>query len=471
MNQCKNLIRDWRDEEALRRYQFIAPVLDPNLDEAAKAQKREEAADAAGLSVRTLYRYEKGYRDHGFEGLKPADRKGMTSKRLPENFDVLFADAVQLKKEVPKRSVSQIIEILELEGKVPPGVLKRSTLEDHLYEAGFGVRQMKVLNEARESSSRRFCKPHRMMLIQGDIKYGPKLPIGKNGKKVQTYLSSAIDDHSRHVLHSCFYDNQSEAIVEDTFRKTLIRAGKFDACYFDRGSQYIARQLKLSLAKLGIPVRHAPVRSGKSKGKIEKFHQVVDSFLREAKLKKYKTLEELNRAWAIYLEEQYEKSPHDGIAEYYESLGTKIPDTGITPLQEFNRDQRPLTFIDLSVIGEAFLHHEKRRVDKGGCISFDGKKYETKPELIGFNVEISYDPAKRTELTVSYPGIEPFMAKPLEIRSFIGRPSTLPVSMKEKEPETSRLLDALEKKHREAAAAMEGAISFTAIRKEVDGNV
>ena len=197
----------------------------------------------------------------------------------------------------------------------------------------------------------------------------------------------------------------------------------------------------------------------------------MDSFLREAKLKKYKTLEEINRAWAIYLEEQYEKSPHDGIAEYYESLGTKIPDTGITPLQEFNRDQRPLTFIDLSVIGEAFLHHEKRRVDKGGCISFDGKKYETKPELIGFNVEISYDPAKRTELTVSYPGIEPFMAKPLEIRSFIGRPSTLPVSMKEKEPETSRLLDALEKKHREAAAALEGAISFTAIRKEVDGNV
>ena len=54
----------------------------------------------------------------------------------------------------------------------------------------------------------------------------------------------------------------------------------FDAAYFDNGSQYVAKQLKFSLARLGITVRQAPLRSGKSKGKIEKFHQVVDAFLR-----------------------------------------------------------------------------------------------------------------------------------------------------------------------------------------------
>ena len=41
-----------------------------------------------------------------------------------------------------------------------------------------------------------------MMLVQGDIKYGPKLPIGKNGARIQTYLSSAFDDHSRLLLAS-----------------------------------------------------------------------------------------------------------------------------------------------------------------------------------------------------------------------------------------------------------------------------
>jgi len=143
-------------------------------------------------------------------------------------------------------------------------------MERHLYRAGFGIRQMQMYSDARKSSSKRFCKPNRMMLLQGDIKYGPKLPIGKKGALVQTYLSSAIDDHSRFILQSCFYDNQEETVVEDTFHKAILKYGKFDACYFDRGSQYIAKQLRFTLSRLGISIRHAPPRSGKSKGKIEK---------------------------------------------------------------------------------------------------------------------------------------------------------------------------------------------------------
>lgn len=122
------------------------------------------------------------------------------SQSHPENFGYLLEQAIQLRKEVPERSVAKIIYILEAEGLVAPGVLKRSTLERHIYKAGYGRKQMQMYKEARSSSSKRFCKPHRMMLIQGVIKYGPKLPIGKNGAKIQTYLSSAIDDHSRYLL-------------------------------------------------------------------------------------------------------------------------------------------------------------------------------------------------------------------------------------------------------------------------------
>ena len=145
---------------------------------------------------------------------------------------------------MPGRSVDQIITILELEGKAPIGVLKRSPLQRHMYKQSFGTKHLKVYFDARQSSSKRFCKSHRMMLVQGDIKYGPILTI--NGKKVQTYLSSAIDDHSRMILSSQFYDNQEETVVEDTFRKVILRYGKFDACYFDNGSQYIAKQLKFT---------------------------------------------------------------------------------------------------------------------------------------------------------------------------------------------------------------------------------
>ena len=471
MNTNTEKEKQWQEQEALSRFQLIAPLLREDLDPAKRLQLRRQIAQENSLSVRSLYRYEKAYREGEFSGLKPAAREKRRSQKLPENFDHLLEQAIQLRREVPERSVAQIICILELEGHAAPGVLKRSTLERHLYRAGYGREQMQMYRDARESSSKRFCKPHRMMLVQGDIKYGPKLPIGKNGARVQTYLSSAMDDHSRLLLASRFYDNQEEAIVEDTLHQAILRYGKFDACYFDNGSQYIARQVKLSLSKLGIRVLHAKPRSGKSKGKIEKFHQVVDLFNREAKLKNVQSLEELNRLWSVFLDSYYHQNPHEGIREYYESLGAAIPEAGITPLQEWNRDSRPLTYLDVSVVSEAFLHHEIRKVDKGACISFRGRKYETKPALIGYKVEISYDPAAPETITVSYPGYESFQAHPVRIGEFCDKNPTLPAPMQDQMPTTSRFLDALERKHSESVRQMADAISFASYRKEAAGNV
>lgn len=458
--------KEWQDNVALQRYAMITPLISEDIDNAKRIALRNKIAKDNFTTTRSLYRYEKAYREKGFQGLYPTERQKQRSQALPENFDSLLDEAIQLRREVPERSIEQLIQILELEGRVAPGVLKRSTLERHLYNAGFGAEHLRTYKEARESSSKRFCKPHRMMLIQGDIKYGPSLPIGKRGAKVKTYLSSAIDDHSRFVIASGFYVTMEEEIVEDTFRSVLLRAGAFDRCYFDNGSQYVAKQLKLSLAKLGIRIAHAPIRSGKSKGKIEKFHQVVDKFIREAKLKDIRSLDELNRLWSIYLEDAYHQTPHDGIAEYYRCLGSDVPPEGITPQQEWNRDTRPLNFIDTTVIAEAFLHHESRKVDKGACIQFRGKRYETKPSLIGSTVEIAYDPANPEILTISHPNMASFTAKPLTIRSYCDQSPAIPVSMQAEPPKTSRLLDGLEARHRESKRMMTDAISFADYGKE-----
>ena len=104
--------------------------------------------------------------------------------------------------------------------------------------------------------------------------------------------------------------------------------------------------------------------------------------------------------------------------KHYESLGAAVPEEGISPLQEWNRAIRPLTFLDAAVVSEAFLHHEQRKVDKGACISFRGKRYETNPSLIGHTVEISYDPAAPEQITISYQRMDPFTAVPLKIRPY-----------------------------------------------------
>lgn len=137
MNTNQQIVRQWEEQEALHRFQLISPLLREDLDNAKKLHLRKKIAEENEITVRSLYRYEKAYREGQFSGLKPATRKKHRSQRLPENFEFLVEQAIQLRKEVPERSIAQIILILELEGHVAPGVLKRPTLERHLYKRGF----------------------------------------------------------------------------------------------------------------------------------------------------------------------------------------------------------------------------------------------------------------------------------------------------------------------------------------------
>jgi len=463
-------VKKWQDEEALKRYQMIAPLLDPEIDDAKRCQLREEIAKKNQISKRTLYRYEAGYRQDQFNGLRPKDREKRRSQALPVNYDEIIAEAIQLKREVPRRSVRQIIKILEIEGWAAPGVLKGSTMQRYLYKAGLGQKQMRRYTEKRETTSRRFCRPHRMELIQGDIKYGPQIRL-KDGTLVKTYLSSLLDDHSRYILQSEFYDTENAQIVEDTFHKAVLKHGTFDAAYLDNGSQYITDQLVKSCASLGIRLLHAKPRACESKGKIEKFHQVVDRFIAEIKVAHVHSLEELNRRWKIMLDQDYQREAHAGIAEYYKSLDVEIPSDGISPEQEWLRDERMLKFMDVSVVAEAFLRHEKRHVDGTGCFSFMGQKYEASTALCGCEIEISYDPMHTETLTVHYSGMEPIEAHRVRIGAFADKKPPLPVGMTEKVPETSRFLDALEKKYNEEHHMMADALSFGDYGKAGDPDV
>ena len=462
--------KKWQDEEALKRYQMIAPLLDESLDEGKRRWLREEIAERYDVSKRSIYRYEEKYRKGAFEGLRPMNREKRRSQALPDNYEEIVGEAIQLKREVPRRSVRQIIKILESEGYAPPGVIKASTLQRYLYNAGLGVKQMKRYTEKRETTSRRFCRAHRNELWQGDIKYGPDIRLS-DGRLIKTYLSSLIDDHSRYIVQSEFYDNQRQEVVEDTFHKAILKHGKCDSCYLDNGTQYTSNQLHTALAKLGIRVLHAKIRACESKGKIEKFHQKVDQFIAEIKVAHVHSLEELNRRWKIFLEQDYQKEAHDGIREYYKSYGVTVPSGGISPLQEWNRDTRGLVFLDTTVVSEAFLHHETRRLDNAGCFSFGDVRYEASAALANAEVEIVYDPMNTEVIKVLYQDMEPIMAHRVKIGAFCDKKSPLPVAMTDKLPEASRFLDALEKKYREDHQLMANALSFGEYGKAGGQNV
>ncbi|RHQ55576.1 hypothetical protein DWY34_15405 [Blautia sp. AF25-12LB] len=96
--------QQWQDQEALHRFQLISPLLQTGLDDARRLQLRRTIADENNISVRTLYRYEKAFAEKQFAGLRPADREKRRSQILPENFEFLLEQAIQLRREVPPRS-------------------------------------------------------------------------------------------------------------------------------------------------------------------------------------------------------------------------------------------------------------------------------------------------------------------------------------------------------------------------------
>jgi len=139
--------RQKTEETALNRYKIIAPIIaamEEKADGARLVLLKKEACELGGISMRTLRRWLAGYIQHGFEGLKPTERSSNSLGVIPEE---LIAEAILLWREVPSRSVPQIIEILELEGKAPLGLLKRTTLQDKLQDRGYSARQMKLYQQ------------------------------------------------------------------------------------------------------------------------------------------------------------------------------------------------------------------------------------------------------------------------------------------------------------------------------------
>lgn len=143
------------------------------------------------------------------------------------------------------------------------------------------------------------------MLWQADLKYGPYLPDPNNPqKKRRTYLMAFIDDYSRLVPHAQFYFEQRLPVLEDCFKKAILKRDP-DTVYVDNGKIFVSRWFRIACARLNIRHVNTKPYSPQAKGKIERFLGTVDQFVAEVKLLNPKTLEELNAAFACWLEESY----------------------------------------------------------------------------------------------------------------------------------------------------------------------
>lgn len=435
-------------ETAETRMAIIAPLLVPGLDKAEVRMLRETITEANHVSQRSLDRYLRAYHNEGFNGLLPEGKNSDAKYKIPP--DIVSA-AIQLRRELPSRSIPTIIEILEMEGKAEKGFLKRTTLQDALQREGYSSSMMKIYRDPTYGSQR-FQRLHRNDLWQGDIKYGPALKI--NGLSSPTYLSCLIDDATRMILHGEFYSTMTEAIVEDTLHKAIMKYGTPKRLYFDNGSQYRTHWMKRACTLLGIKLVYAKPRNPQGKGKQERFNETVDQFLAECSLEEIPTLKDLNDKFQAWLNLCYTKATHSAI--------------GTTPEIAYKSDSMPLRFAEQDLLARAFLHCETRKADKSGCISFGGKKYDLGVKYAGRVVDVVYDPANTETLTIEVGGETPFVAREIQIGEHVRPRPERPQS--DVKADHSRLLSAVTKKYKANTVERRRAISYSSeIEKEEKG--
>ena len=385
-------------EEALHRYRIIAPLLEEGLAECEKRHIRWLIRSQEGISGRTLRRYAAAFKQHGFDGLLPRERqdKGSCKAIPPEALKI----AAELRQELPARSVERVRQLLAGEGYS----VARSTLERHLRQQGLSGREIKA--EQKQVASRRFNRQGRNTLWQADLKYGPYLSDpGHPGRKMRTYLVAIIDDATRMVVQAEFYDNQKLPVLEDAFRKAVIKCGAPDNLYVDNGKIFVSQWLRLACAKLRIRHLNTQAYSPEAKGKIERFNRTAEEFLQEARLEKPQTLEQLNGLFRAWLAEGYNHRVHSALA-------------GKSPAQAFTQDSKPLRFPSPEALREAFLWEKTPKVDKGGCISLAGLCYEVGTAYIRKHVLVRYDPFDLSVVEVWYGGEKKKLVSPANIGEY-----------------------------------------------------
>ncbi len=114
------------------------------------------------------------------------------------------------------------------------------------------------------------------------------------------------------------------------------------------------------------------------------------------------------------------------------------------------------------------MHQETRKVDKTGCVCLDKRLYEVGLPLVGRKVEILFDPADKSIITVKHEksGFEKRVGE-YKIGTHVGARPKLPESMLPGEVvNDSRLLRAKEKDYVKSAEIRRNAIRYSEIGGE-----
>jgi transposase InsO family protein len=334
------------------------------------------------VGAKTIQAWYYAWRRLGLDGLAPKPRADRGASKIATALQEAILAA---KRANPRRSVRQIVRLLEAAGTVPSNSLSRSAVHRLLQQHGLSkLAGSTHLPEERRSFAAEFAGS----IWYGDVMHGPR--VAHQGHLRKTYLVSLIDDASRLVAHSAFCLGETALDVEGVLKQALLRRGVPLKLVVDNGAAYRAHTLQGICARLGIHLIFCRPYAPEGKGKLERWHRTCrDQFLGELDERHIGGLDDLNaRLWA-WLEQVYHRSEHAGLG-------------GMTPLARYQRDLGRIRSLGTRAAQlDALFHHRiERFVRKDGTVSYLGRCFEVPYELAGKTVALVVDPHAQRVLGV-----------------------------------------------------------------------
>jgi putative transposase len=221
-----------------------------------------------------------------------------------------------------------------------------------------------------------FSMKHANQLWQADTMFGPHVRTADGGRQ-QVKLIAFIDDASRVLCHGEFFFDENVDTLVQAIRAAFYKRGVPEQLLVDNGSIYCSQEITLICARVGCLLRHTAVRDAAAKGKIERFfRRVRDQFL--IKKLDLDSLENLNRQFSLWVENDYNAVPHDAI--------------GMKPIDRFGIDLARLRFLPPSEHNDELFYAEAdRKVKKDNTFSFAGRRYETPADLRDQKIQLRFD--------------------------------------------------------------------------------
>ena len=354
----------------------------------------DEDGNSRSFTWRTIQTWLYRYKSQGITGVQPKSRKdkGSTRKVSPEELlEALNAARRHFHDKHPdKMSLYRYC--------IEKGLLNKNDIAQTTYYRF--IREYDLLKDDDSVAKKRlaFCMQYANQLWQADTMFGPY--VKDHNKPKPTKLIAFIDDASRVVAHGQFFTEENTETLITALKNALYKRGIPEQLYVDNGSIYTSQEITLICARLGIILRHTPLRDGSAKGKIERFfRRVRQQFLsRQLDLS---SLEALNRQFTLWLEDEYNSVIHSA--------------TGLKPIDRFGFDLKRVKFLSpCDDTDELFFAEDTRKVKNDNTFSFKNLRYETPVDLRDKLITIRFDRARFDRIVIYYKDQRMGDAKPLD---------------------------------------------------------